>query len=548
MHDVFYLLLLFLMEYQTNNSDENNISIDNLTLCVSETTNKKTLLENTDLKITLSQRYGLIGKNGIGKTTLLKQIASKKHTHPKMDIFYMEQDVTIDDLDESIINCVLKAHMNRYELFTRRDELNKLIETDGEDDGNYFNEFNEVNNKIHELGLEGDVGKVEKILLGLGFEKKQMNMKFRLLSGGWRMRVVLARALYLEPMLLLLDEPTNHLDLNATIWLSNYLSLWKKNLIIISHNQALLNEVCTCIINIENKKLVYYRGNYYKFSQMFKQNQQKLLIEWEKFQKEIKTLRKKGNVTKETVDKMTLDKLKKGIYEPEKEYIVNITFNTPSELVGTVIQMQNVTFGYDGNILIEDMDIGLDNKTRMTIVGNNGSGKTTIMNLMIGLLQPKSGSIIHNQFLRIGYYNQHFVDTLPEDLTPIQYLMNVNSINGKLTEQDVRKYLGTIGLEGATHKMNIKNLSGGQKARVVLCSIQIMEPHMLFLDEPTNHLDIETINALIDGINNFTGGVVMISHDMNLITETNSDLWVCRNKSLKRFDGDYEEYKAIVLQ
>lgn len=528
------------MDFQINNSDENNISIDNLNLSVNDS--KKHLLNNTQLKITLGHRYGLIGKNGIGKSTLLKQLAIGKYTHPKMDIFYMEQDVTINDLDDTIINTVLKAHMNRYGLFQRRNEINKLLENSSDDD--MLIEFNEVNDQIRELNIDGDLGHVEKILIGLGFTRDQMQSKFRLLSGGWRMRVVLARALYLEPMLLLLDEPTNHLDLNATIWLSNYLTSWKKNLIIISHNQALLNEVCTDIINIETKKLVYYCGNYFKFSKMFQQTKNKSIIEWEKFQKEIKALRKKGNLTKADIDKLTLEKAKKGIREPEKEYVVKIEFNVPGELVGPIIQLNNISFSYGDINLIENLDIGLNMSTRMTIVGKNGTGKSTMMNLMIGLLSPISGSIFRNQFLKFGYYNQHFVDTLPDNITPIEYLMTMS----KKTEQDVRKYLGTIGLEGHTHKMNIKDLSGGQKARVVLCSIQIMEPHMLFLDEPTNHLDIETINALIDGINNFTGGVVMISHDMNLITETNSELWICYKKTLRRFDGTYEEYKAIILE
>lgn len=191
------------------------------------------------------------------------------------------------------------------------------------------------------------------------------------------------------------------------------------------------------------------------------------------------------------------------------------------------------------------MDIGIDMDTRMTIVGANGNGKTTVMNLLIGILNPIRGEIKRHGALRIGYYNQHFVDTLPENMTPIEYLQTLEK---DLSDQDAHKYLGSIGLESFAHTISINNLSGGQKARVVIASIQQYNPHLLFLDEPTNHLDIETVDALIDAINKFNGGVIVISHDMELITKTNCQLWVCQDHRLTLFKGEYDDYVDYVVK
>lgn len=525
--------------FTDNNSDENNVSFGSVTIAA----HNKLLFVDTPLVITFGHKYGLIGKNGIGKSSLLKQLATGKiPLHDKMDVYYMEQDIEITD--DSVMDMVLKSNKFRFRLLKRYNELTELVNEDSPEDS-ILDEYTKVIEELETIGADKDVAIVTKILLGLGFRKDQITNSAKLLSGGWKMRIALAKALYLEPTLLLLDEPTNHLDINATIWLTHYLSDWKKSLVVVSHNQHFLNSICSDIINIENQKLQYYKGNYRKFKMQLKQDRDKLVKEWDKLQKEIKAKRRKGNVTKKEADEMIKKKEKDGIFKPPKEYQVKVEFPQPPELSRPILETHDVYFEYTtDNSIVKHVDMGIDMDTRMTIVGSNGNGKTTLMNLLIGLLEPTKGEIKRHSALKIGYYNQHFVDTLPLDMTPIQY---INQFDESLKPEECHKYLGSIGLESYAHKIPIQNLSGGQKARVVLASIQQYEPHLLFLDEPTNHLDIETVDALIEGINEFSGGVIVISHDMELITRTNCELWVCHDGYVKKFNGDYDDYYQHVI-
>lgn len=523
--------------YQDNNCDETNISFGLVTIVA----HNKVLFQDTPLNITYGHRYGLIGKNGIGKSSLLNQLATRQiPIHPNMDIYYMEQDIV--PTDDTVLNTVLKSNKKRQKLLEEFEQLSK-----NDLDEVSQKRYEDVSTQLNQMETDKDESIVIKILLGLGFTKSQISDSTKLLSGGWRMRVALAKALYLKPILLLLDEPTNHLDINATLWLTNYLSSWENSLVIVSHNQHFLNEVCTDIINVEDKRLVTYRGNYHKFKHQYQQNYKKMVKDWDNLQKLIKSKRKKGQFTNKDLQELLAKEKEKGVIQPFKPYQVKITFPEVEELPRPVLESHEVSFHYTSDSpIIEKMDIGIDMETRMTIVGANGNGKTTIMNLLIGLLEPISGVIKHQNGLRIGYYNQHFVSTLPTDITPVKHLIDLS--NGELTEMEARKYLGTIGLEGYAHKVLIENLSGGQKARVTLASIQFQEPHILFLDEPTNHLDIETIDALIDAINNFNGGVVVISHDMELITRTNCELWTCQDKKLNKFPGDYDDYVSEIIE
>jgi len=521
-----------------NNSckgDYRNISIEEFSI----NTMKKQLFNNTDLKIAYGHKYGFISPNGRGKTTILNHISKRIFPISKdLDMLLVEQEV--EPSDKSVVDVVLDANERKRKLEKELSIIENIVENEDDYAEGLIDEITQIRTELTSIGSDKDESKVRKILAGLGFIGDMQEKPTKEFSGGWRMRIAIAKALYMEPTLLLLDEPTNHLDLNAVIWLTDYLINWKKGLLVVSHNQHFLNDICTDILHIDQLKINHYRGNYYKFLQSLKQKKKSNEKEWEKQEKKIKEMKKKGETKKNVQDYLNKSEVKK----PEYEYVVNINFGEPTDLSRPIVSVEDVEFGYkQDNTILEKVDFGLDLDSRITIVGPNGAGKSTFINLLVGNLNPVNGHILKNHSLRFAYYNQHFIDVLPMDKTPIEYLKSIK----ELPDQDIRKLLGSVGLEGIAHIKNIGQLSGGQKSRVVLVSCQMMDPHILILDEPTNHLDIESINGLIDAINNFKGGVVIVSHDMELITRTNCVLWVCENKKIKKFDGDYDDYRNQIL-
>ena len=517
----------------THKGDYKNIIVEDFSLSIE----KKILFDNSELKIIYGNKYGLIGKNGIGKTTLLNHINKKiLPISEHLDILLVEQEVKSSD--KNVLETVLDANEKKRKMEKQIEIMEDKIDKE-EINMEFLEEMNIIKEELKLIGSDRDESVVKKILYGLGFSEEEQKQATKYFSGGWRMRIALAKALYMEPTLLILDEPTNHLDLNAVLWLTNYLITWKKGLLIVSHNQTFLNDICTDILHIDNFKINYYKGNYINFIKKQSKNKELEQTKWVKYEKQIKAM-KKNNTHKDKINEfIRIQNIKK----PEKEYKVNIDFGNPTILKGELIKLENVCFGYN-KLLLNNVNIEIYQNSRITIVGPNGVGKTTLINLIVNNLESTQGDIYRNQALKIAYYNQHFINILPQDKTPVDYLLE---INGKYKEQEIRQMLGIIGLEGYNHKKIIGELSGGQKARVVLVYCQILNPHLLVMDEPTNHLDIETINGLIEGINNFKGAIILVTHDMELITETNSDLWVIENKKIKKYKGDYEDYKEDIL-
>uniref|UniRef100_A0A1A8R9K1 ATP-binding cassette sub-family F member 1 n=1 Tax=Nothobranchius rachovii TaxID=451742 RepID=A0A1A8R9K1_9TELE len=519
----------------------------------------KELFVNADLLIVSGRRYGLVGPNGKGKTTLLKHIANRALSIPSnIDVLLCEQEVVADDTPA--VQAVLKADTRRLKLLEEEKQLQARLEK-GED--SVSERLEKVYEELRAIGAAAAEAKARRILAGLSFTPEMQNRPTKRFSGGWRMRVSLARALFLEPTLLMLDEPTNHLDLNAVIWLNNYLQGWKKTLLIVSHDQSFLDDVCTDIIHLDNQKLYYYRGNYLTFKKMYVQKQKELQKQYDKQEKKLKDLKAGGKSTKQA-EKQTKDALtrkqqkgkKKGGQEEEsqeapellkrpKEYTVKFTFPNPPPLSPPILGLHSVDFGYEGQkLLFRNVDFGIDMDSRICIVGPNGVGKSTLLLLLTGKLNPTKGEMRKNHRLKVGFFNQQYADQLIMEETPTEYLMR----NFNLPYQDSRKCLGRFGLESHAHTIQISKLSGGQKARVVFAELSCRQPDVLILDEPTNNLDIESIDALSEAINEYKGAVIIVSHDARLITETQCQLWVVEDCTVNQIDGDFDDYKREVLE
>ncbi|XP_063709132.1 ATP-binding cassette sub-family F member 1 [Culicoides brevitarsis] len=532
-----------------------DIKIENFTISAKG----NDLFVNANLLIAQGRRYGLVGPNGHGKTTLLRHIAARAFAIPdNIDVLLCEQEVVADE--KSAVTTILDADVKRTKLMAECKKLEAEVEGG---DLSKQDRLSEVYTELKAIGADAAESRARRILAGLGFSKSMMDRPTNSFSGGWRMRVSLARALYIEPTLLLLDEPTNHLDLNAVIWLDNYLQGWKKTLLIVSHDQSFLDNVCNEIIHLDNKKLYYYKGNYTMFKKMHVQKRREMIKEYEKQEKRLKELKGRGQSTKaaEKKQKESLtrkqdknkSKAQKNNDEEDgptellskpKDYIVKFRFPEVSQLQPPILGLHNVHFAFPGQKpLFINLEFGIDLQSRIAIVGPNGVGKSTFLKLLCGDLQPQQGEQRKNHRLHIGRFDQHSGEHLTAEESPAEYLQRLFN----LPYEKARKQLGTFGLASHAHTIKMKDLSGGQKARVALAELCLGAPDVLILDEPTNNLDIESIDALAEAINEYDGGVVIVSHDERLIRETDCNLYVIEEQTINEIDGGFDDYRKEVL-
>ncbi|XP_064537157.1 ATP-binding cassette sub-family F member 1 [Drosophila montana] len=531
-----------------------DIKIENFTISAKG----NDLFVNANLLIAHGRRYGLVGPNGHGKTTLLRHIATRAFAiPPNIDVLLCEQEVVATD--KTAIDTILEADVKRTKMLKKSEELEKQF-ADG--DMSVQEELNDTFAELKAIGAYSAEARARRILAGLGFSKEMQDRPTNKFSGGWRMRVSLARALYLEPTLLMLDEPTNHLDLNAVIWLDNYLQGWKKTLLIVSHDQSFLDNVCNEIIHLDQKKLFYYKGNYSMFKKMYVQKRREMIKEYEKQEKRLRELKAHGQSKKaaEKKQKESLtrkqekNKTKTQKQEEEdgpqellarpKEYIVKFRFPEPSQLQPPILGVHNVTFAFEGHKpLFVKADFGIDLTSRVAIVGPNGVGKSTFLKLLLGELEPQEGEQRKNHRLHVGRFDQHSGEHLTAEESAAEYLQRLFN----LPHEKARKALGSFGLVSHAHTIKMKDLSGGQKARVALAELCLSAPDVLILDEPTNNLDIESIDALAEAINEYEGGVIIVSHDERLIRETGCTLYVIEDQTINEIDGEFDDYRKEVL-
>ena len=398
-----------------------------------------------------------------------------------------------------------------------------------------------------------------KLLRGLGFDAGLLAKKTKAMSGGWRMRVALAEALFVRPTVLLLDEPTNHLDLGSVVWLEEYLSTYDKILIVNSHSQDFLNGVCTNIVEMRFQSLKYWAGNYDQYVKTKKEQETNQMKLYHKQQEEIKHMKEfiascgtYANLVRQAKSRQkVLDKMEEsGLIQPvREEKSITIAFPPCGKLVPPVIALTDVAFSYSRkkeDYLYCGLQVGLDSDSRVALVGPNGAGKSTLLKLMIGELSPVEGAVMIRPGTRLGIFSQHSADQLDLDLTPIEYMQK--RFPGKFKDlQDWRTAVGRFGVTGEQQVEKMRKMSDGQKRRVVWTELWLLAPHMLLLDEPTNHLDMESIDALANGIKNFEGGLLLISHDFRLLDQVAKEVWVC-DRGIIKWQTGIREYKESLKQ
>ncbi|KAF9918421.1 ABC transporter ATP-binding protein arb1 [Linnemannia zychae] len=510
------------------------------------------LISNTDIDLNFGRRYGLIGANGSGKSTFLECLAAREVPIPEhIDIYLLQEEAAPSD--QNAIEAVVNEAKHEVERLEK--QVEDLL---AEEDGSENPLLDDIYDRIERLDPSTMETRAATLLHGLGFTKKDMLKATKDMSGGWRMRVALAKALFVRPTLLLLDEPTNHLDLEACVWLEDYLSKYDRILIIISHSQDFLNGVCTNIMNLTHKrKLVNYAGNYdtyVKTRAELEVNQMKAYV---KQQEEIAHIKKfiasagtYANLVRQAKSKQKIiDKMEAaGLVEKvDPPLLFKFKFSETDKLPPPVLAFDDVGFSYSGDIkdaLYRGVDLGIDMDSRVALVGPNGAGKSTLLKLMTGELTATEGRIQRHIQLKLGKYNQHSADQLDMDLSPIDYLRK----KFPDMQQDVdfwRQQIGRYGLTGSHQTSPIGHLSHGLQTRLVFAELALSRPHLLLLDEPTNHLDMESIDSLAEAIKNFSGGVVLVSHDFRLLKEVAEQIIVV-DKGVSVFDGTIAEYKKLL--
>lgn len=505
------------------------------------------LISDALLEFNMGRRYGLIGLNGCGKSTMLKCLGAREVPIPgQIDIYLVDREVRASE--KTALECVIEDLEKTREMLEKESE--ELCQSEEGAGSDYLSQ---IYDRLDELDYDKAVVRASKILHGLGFTAETQKKQAKDFSGGWRMRIALAKALFVRPTMLLLDEPTNHLDLEACVWLENYLSAYNTILVLVSHSQDFLNGVCTNIILIKDQKLTYWGGNYdaYVRARLEKESNQMKQYKWE--QDQIAHMKDyiarfghgSAKLARQAQSKMkVLAKMEEaGLTERVvADKLLTLQFEDVGTLAPPVLQFVEVSFGYTpGKLLYRKLDFGIDLDSRVALVGPNGAGKSTLLKLMDGTLNPTDGMVKRHSKLRIGKYRQHLMEQLDGNLSPLEYLMKCFP-EVKETEE-MRRAMGRFGLTGKIQVTPIRQLSDGQKSRIIFAWLAWQEPHLLLLDEPTNHLDIETIDALGDAINNWDGGMVLVSHDFRLIDQVAKEIWVCEKQTVTPWKGNIRDYK-----
>jgi ATP-binding cassette subfamily F protein 3 len=525
----------------------------------------KVLLDNASVTLNPTEKVGLVGRNGAGKSSLFRLLDHSLH-EDKGDFYVPPQwrmAQVAQDMPETDIPATQFVIEGDTTLLAAQAEVTAAEATDdGERMGNAYM-------ALHDAGAHDAPARAQALILGLGFRTDELERPVDSFSGGWRMRLQLARALMCPSELLLLDEPTNHLDLDALVWLEAWLQRYAGTMLVISHDREFLDAITDVTVHIERAQLTRYGGNYSKFEDMRAEQMSLQATAYSKQQDKMAHLQKfidrfkaKASKAKQAQSRVkALERMEKiGPVLAEADF--TFEFTEPQNLPNPMLAMQDVDFGYpappeggEPTTIVRGISRSVQAGQRIGILGANGQGKSTVVKTIARALQPLSGQLTEGKGLNIGYFAQQELDVLRPTDTPLEHMIRLvkectaeGRLQGQATrEQDLRSFLGSFNFTGDQVKQAVGSMSGGEKARLVLCMIVWQRPNLLLLDEPTNHLDLATREALSMALNEFEGTVMLVSHDRALLRAVCDEFWLVSRGGIAPFDGDLDDYQRYIL-
>lgn len=522
------------------------LSISNLTYKIGA----RTIIDDATLTVMDGWKVGIIGANGAGKSTLFKLIAGELQAdggvigmNQKQRLGWVRQDTP--ETETPLIDLVMAANEEMAQLW-------KDSETETDPD-----RIAEIFERLGDMDAYSAPAKAATLLTGLGFKEHQLTEPFSSFSGGWRMRVVLAAALFVEPEFLLLDEPTNHLDLEAIMWLETYLMSYPHTLMVISHDRELLNKCVDHVIHVDKKQLTLYTGNYDTFEReralragLQQKMHEKQTAQREHMQKFVDRFKATASKARQAQSRIKALEKMDIVDAVIADRGVRFTFPNPDKIASPMITINHADVGYtEGMPILKKVNDNIDRDDRIALLGANGNGKSTLIKLIAGKLGVMNGEIFRSSKLRIGYFSQHQTDEL--DVNSTAYLEMLKLMKQKfpdITEPKVRAKLGQFGFSRELADNQISALSGGEKARLLFAFMSFDAPHLLLLDEPTNHLDIDAREALVQALNAYEGAIVIVSHDPNMVERVADRLWLVKDGNVDDFEGDLEDYRKFTIQ
>ena len=502
------------------------------------------LFEGASATIPDGHKVGLVGPNGAGKTTLFRLIRGELALEggaisvPRgARVGGVSQEVPGSEV--SLIDTVLAADTERAALMAEAETATDAAR------------IADVQTRLADIDAWSAEARAASILKGLGFDDAEQQMPCSAFSGGWRMRVALAGVLFAQPDLLLLDEPTNYLDLEGALWLESYLAKYPYTVIVISHDRGLLNRAVGSILHLENKQLTFYQGPYDQFARQRAERRAQAAAVAKKqaarvahLQSFVDRFRAKASKAKQAQSRLKMIERMDMVAAPEEAAKRVFSFPQPDELSPPIIRVENGVTGYGETEVLRKLDLRIDQDDRIALLGKNGQGKSTLAKLLSDRLPLMAGRITRSSKLRIGFFAQHQVDELYVDETPLDHLRRVRP--DELPPRH-RARLAGFGLMADQADTLVGRLSGGQKARLSLLLATIDAPHLLILDEPTNHLDIESREALVEALTAYSGAVILVSHDMHLLSMVADRLWLVKDGNVKPYDDDLDAYRTMLL-